>query len=256
MPVPEPEAPPAAESESQKQFEEEIRALLELAEKGTYYDLLGVTATTPGDVVKRNFHRLARKFHPDRHMGLSERVGLLQELMGRLTTAYKTLADAEKRASYDRQLAAGGAFTLGQGKTERQETVEECFARAKQYLRAGNFAASILWLRTCVEIAPTVAKYHAMLARSLAAVPQCRQEAIREFEKALELDAWNTSTYFQLGELYEVMEMPWRAAPLYRKILEIDPEHSKARDRLSQIGEKGEEREEKSFVSRLFHRER
>jgi tetratricopeptide (TPR) repeat protein len=255
---PEPSCPASAEdSPDTKKFEEEIRTLLDLAAKGTYYDLLGVTATSPAELVKENFHRMARKFHPDRHMGHSEWLGLLQELMGRLTIAYKTIVDDEKRAAYDKQIAAAGAFTLGQEKTETEETVDECLTRAKQALRAHNFAGSILWLRKCVEIAPNVAKHHAMLARSLAAIPQYRQDAVRHFSLAIELDAWNTSTYFQFGELYEVMRLPWRAVPLYRRILEIDPQHAKAIERLTALeadSESAKSKSEKSFISRLFQR--
>jgi tetratricopeptide (TPR) repeat protein len=257
-PPPEPmqERPRNEEVEIRKQFEEEIRKFLALTEKATYYEMLGVTASSPPAEVKQSFHKLARKFHPDRHMGQSQWIGLLQELMSRLSAAYKTLMDDEKRARYDKLLVTAGAFTLGQDKTESQETVEECLARAKENLRAHNFAGSILWLRKCLEIAPDVAKYHAMLARSLAAVPQYRQEAIGRFEKAIELDPWSTSAYFQLAELYEVMRLPWRAIPLYRKILEIDPEHSKASARLGELEPKREERKDKSFnfVSKLFQR--
>jgi tetratricopeptide (TPR) repeat protein len=256
--APEPQPPPPAEgSQDTAKFEEEIRALLDLAGKSTYYELLGVTATSPPELVKDNFHRMARKFHPDRHMGHSEWLGLLQDLMGRLTIAYKTIVDEEKRTAYDKQIAAAGAFTLGQEKTETEETVDECLTRAKQALRARNFAGSILWLRKCVEIAPNVAKHHAMLARSLAAIPQYRQDAVRHFSLAIELDEWNTSSYFQFGELYEVMRLPWRAVPLYRRILEIDPQHAKAIERLAALeagAESGKSRSENSFISRLFHR--
>ena len=255
--APEPPCPVAAEvSLEAKKFEEEIRTLLELANKSTYYELLTVTATSTPEQVKENFHRMARKFHPDRHMGHSEWLDLLQDLMGRLTIAYKTLVDVEKRAAYDKQIAAAGAFILGQEKTESEETVDECLTRAKQALRAHNFAGSILWLRKCVEIAPNVAKHHAMLARSLAAFPQYRQDAVRHFSLAIELDQWNTSTYFQFGELYEVMQLPWRAVSLYRRILEIDPEHTKAIERLAALESTGESeaKPEKSFLSRLFQR--
>ena len=243
-------------SEDTKKFEEEIRALLELAGKSTYYELLGVTATSPPEHVKENFHRMARKFHPDRHMGHSEWLDLLQDLMGRLTIAYKTLLDEQKRAVYDKQIAAAGAFVLGQEKTESEATVDECLTRAKQALRAHNFAGSILWLRKCVEIAPNVAKHHAMLARSLAAFPQYRQDAVRHFSLAIELDQWNTSTYFQFGELYEAMALPWRAVPLYRRVLEIDPEHTKAIERLAALetdGDSAKPKSERSFLSRLLH---
>jgi tetratricopeptide (TPR) repeat protein len=255
-PAPQPAAPPE-DSLDTKKFEEEIRALLDLAGKSTYYELLGVTATSPSELVKENFHRMARKFHPDRHMGHSQWLDLLQDLMGRLTIAYKTLVDAEKRAAYDKHIAAAGAFTLGQEKTEAEATVDECLTRAKQALRAHNFAGSLLWLRKCVEIAPDVAKHHAMLARSLAAIPQYRQDAVRHFSLALELDQWNTSTYFQFGELYEAMGLPWRSVPLYRRILEIDPQHAKALERLAAIAAQQDapkSKSDKSFVSRLFSR--
>jgi tetratricopeptide (TPR) repeat protein len=256
-PTPEQECPAQAESsEDAKKFEEEIRSLLDLAGKSTYYELLSVTATSTPEHVKENFHRMARKFHPDRHMGHSEWLDLLQDLMGRLTIAYKTLVDEQKRAAYDKQIAAAGAFVLGQEKTESEATVDDCLTRAKQALRARNFAGSILWLRKCVEIAPDVAKHHAMLARSLAAFPQYRQDAVRHFSLAIELDQWNTSTYFQFGELHEAMGLPWRAVPLYRRILEIDPEHTKAIERLAALENDGDSvkpKSEQSFLSRLLH---
>src|SRR5258708_20907183 len=84
------------------------------------------------------------------------------------------------------------------------------------------------WLRKCVEIAPDVAKHHAMLARSLAAIPQYRQDAARHFSLAIELDEWNTSTYFQFGDLYEMMRLPCRPAPLYLPILELLPPHTQS----------------------------
>ena len=254
---PEPQSAPVNEDAlDAKNFEDEIRALLDLAGKATYYELLGVTATSPPEQVKENFHRMARKFHPDRHMGHSEWLDLLQDLMARLTIAYKTLLDEPKRVAYDKQIAAAGAFTLGQEKTESEETVDECLTRAKQALRARNFAGSILWLRKCVEIAPDVAKHHAMLARSLAAFPQYRQDAVRHFSLAIELDQWNTSAYFQFGELYEAMGLPWRAVPHYRRILEIDPEHAKAIERLAALEDEtvsAKPRSAKSFLSRLLH---
>jgi curved DNA-binding protein CbpA len=254
---PEPEAPSPEQQVGLKQFDEEIHSFLKLATKATHYELLSVTAASTHAQIRQSFHALARKFHPDHHMGQSELVGLLQELMARLTEAYKTLSDSEKRAVYDKQLAEKGAFALGQSKTEVEETLDDCLIRAKQCLRAHNYPGSITWLRKCVELAPDVAKYHAILARSLAAVPQYRQEAVDQFKYAIELDGWNTSTYFQFAELYEVMQLPWRAVALYQKILEIDPEHSKATERLAQLEalEKEQKKAKKSSpFSRLFQR--
>ena len=51
------------------------------------------------------------------------------------------------------------------------------------------------------------------------------------------------------------MELPWRAVPLYRRILEIDPEHAKALDRLAALETKPRAARGKSFLSRLLHRD-
>ncbi len=257
-PVPEPSSATSAASEGGafSLFQIEMIRLLHLAEKGTYYQLLGVLPDSPPEQIKRNFYQLARKFHPDRHADRPECAGSLMKLMEAATKAYKTLASEQQRASYDKQLAASGIFNLDHGKTELQETGEECAQRAIELLRAYNFAGSIFWLRKCVRIAPNVARYRAMLARSLAAVKQYRKEAVEQFQKAIELDPLSIPTYLKFGRLYEDMQLPWRSRPLYEKILEIDPTHAEARERIRAIDAKEGKKGTKGppLVARLFSR--
>ena len=219
-------------------FECEVKQLLEVAERGSYYQLLAVTPESPDDQIKQNFYTLAQKFHPDHHMEQPGLAGLLKQLMGVLTEAYKTLKDKQKRIAYDRRLAASGSFSLHRGKTATQYTIDECARRAGECLSAKNFVGSISWLRKCVMAAPDDAKYHAALARSLSTIVAYRNEAIEHFKKAIELDPWNVDAYFQWAELYEEMQLPWRARTLYSKILEINPEQPKARDRLAHLNSK------------------
>lgn len=239
-----------------EEFESEMKKMLNLAESGTFYQLLSVGADADAATIKKNYYAMARKFHPDRHMGRSEWIGALQKLMESFTTAYKTLGDEKSRAKYDRRLAEGGAFAIGRAHSEKQETAEECMERAKECLRNKNYAGSITWLRKCVEIAPNESKYRAMLARSLAAVPTYRPEAIQHYEKAVELDPFNTSAMFQFSELFEEMKLPWRAVPLLKKILDIDPDHAKAREKLRRLDTDSPKKEEvsKHFLGKLFKR--
>ncbi len=239
-----PPAPAAAGSPGEalnlEAFEKDIQKWLQLSETGTYYQILEITPNTEPPEIKKAFHRLARKFHPDRHMGRSEWIRSLQTIMDGLTMSYKTLSDARARGCYDKRLSETGAYALGRAgvKTQKQDTAEECLEKAKECLRAKNFAGSIVWLRKCVEVSPDNSKNRAMLARSLGAIPQYRKEAIEHFEAAIKLDPWNVSAYFQFAELYELMQLPWRARPLYQKILDVDPEHGKARDKLKALDAK------------------
>jgi hypothetical protein len=208
--------------------EEEIRKFVTLAHTGTHYQLLGITSDSSKDQVKRGFYLLARKFHPDRHMDRPHWKESLQELMGAATEAYEILSDDEERFGYDKRLASGT-------RTESQETVQQCVKIASDCLRDENVAGYIFWMRKCVHNAPAVAKYRVSLAAGLMMNEWQRWEAIQQFEKAIELDPFDASAYLQFGVLYEQMRLPWRARTLYSKVLEIDPTHRAANERLASL---------------------
>ena len=222
-----------------------------MARKGTYYQLLGVTNDSPSGDVKRKYYALAKKFHPDLHMDKKQLAESLKDLMEKLTEAYQALRDEQNRSAYDQKLAAAGAFNLERSKTEAQETIEECMNRVQEYLRARNFNGSITWLRKCVYLMPESGKHHALLARSLGTVHAYKDEAIFHFEKAIELDPWNTDAYFYFGEFYETLHLPWRAQPLYAKILEMNPDHARARQKILQNTSKDRREKSRPDASRI-----
>jgi curved DNA-binding protein CbpA len=222
--------------------EEELKLYVAMAEKNNYYQLLGVAADSSKDQIKQSFYALARKFHPDHHMGKAEWAELLQQLMGAANQAYNVLSDDQRRAAYDERRA------LSEGRTVADETIEESLQLAAACRRDKNFAGSVVWMRKCVVLAPDVAKYRVLLAVSLTAEGHHRHEAIEHFQKAIEIDPWNIPAYLHFGELYEQIQLPWRARPLYSKILEIDPKHAGANERLAQL----DVREEKKSAPRIF----
>ena len=212
--------------------EKELKQYVALCAKSNYYQLLGITAEADKAAVKKAFYILARKFHPDRHMGKADWVAPLQQLMGAVTEAYNVLSDDKKREAYDKKL------TLSRNRTETEESIDDCLKFAAGCQRDNNLEGAIVWLRKCVKLAPDVAKHRVSLGACLSSLSHHRREAIEHFEKAIELDPWNTGAYLQFGELYEAMQLPWRAEPLYAKILEYDPVHKLARQRLARVSSK------------------
>jgi|HubBroStandDraft_6_1064221.scaffolds.fasta_scaffold38888_2 Flp pilus assembly protein TadD len=235
-------------------FEKEMEEMLALAETGTYYQLLRMTSESPRAQIRQNYYELVRKFHPDRHMDHAEWMQPLHTLMEGVTLAYKTLSDEAARRKYDERLAAGGAFTLGRNLSEYQKSAEECLKKARESFKAQNPGGTILWLRKAVDIEPTSQKYHALLARALSAVASLRLEATEHYERALEIDPWNTAVRLQLGALYEEMKLPWRAYPHYQKVLEIDADNVKAQERLRHLdGEPGKDGlSKRTFMDRIL----
>jgi DnaJ domain/PilZ domain len=224
--------------------EEELRRCLTLAQKGTHYQLLEITSDCRKDQVKKAFYHLARKFHPDRHMSRPDWKEMLQQVMGAATVAYETLTDDEDRFQYDRRLANGN-------RTESQESVDDCAKIAAACIRDQNVAGYIFWMRKCVHNAPAVAKYRVSLAGGLMLNEGQRWEAVQQFEKAIELDPFDSAAYLQFGALYEEMRLPWRARPLYLKVLEMDPDHSVAKARIARLVADGRKKPT-SKIPRIF----
>ncbi len=81
----------------------------------TYYELLQVAPDAPAAQIKRAFRQIIARYHPDKvqHLG-AEFQELAQARSAELTTAYKTLIDADRRAEYDQALKAAPAEGVAQ----------------------------------------------------------------------------------------------------------------------------------------------
>ncbi len=72
--------------------------------KRDYYEVLGVGKSASKDEIKKAFHKLAHKFHPDKKEGDADKFKEVSE-------AYSILGDEKKRAEYDSygRVFGGGA---------------------------------------------------------------------------------------------------------------------------------------------------
>lgn len=70
-----------------------------------YYDVLGVSRNANKEEIKKAYHNLAHKFHPDKTKGDDKKFKEINE-------AYQILSDDKKRAEYD---TYGRTFSGGQG---------------------------------------------------------------------------------------------------------------------------------------------
>jgi len=85
-----------------------------MAQTKDYYNVLGVSATASQDEIKKQYRKLAKKYHPDTNSNDPKAAERFKEI----SEAYQTIGDAEKRKQYDqmRQLGAFGGFGGGGGR--------------------------------------------------------------------------------------------------------------------------------------------
>ncbi len=74
-----------------------------MSEKRDYYEVLGVARESADDDIRKAYRQAALKHHPDRNQGNPDAEAKFKEA----TEAYTILADADKRAAYDRYGHAG-----------------------------------------------------------------------------------------------------------------------------------------------------
>jgi molecular chaperone DnaJ len=79
-----------------------------MAQTKDYYAVLGVSATATQDDIKKQYRRLAKKFHPD----ANQNDPTASERFKEISEAYNVLGNADKRKQYDemRRLGAFGGF--------------------------------------------------------------------------------------------------------------------------------------------------
>ncbi len=76
-----------------------------MSNKRDYYEVLGIDKKASKDDIKKAFHKLAHKFHPDKNSGDAEKFKEVSE-------AYSILSDDKKRSEYD---SYGRVFSEGGG---------------------------------------------------------------------------------------------------------------------------------------------
>jgi curved DNA-binding protein len=105
-----------------------------MASRQDYYGILGLSRTASPEEVKKAFHRLARKFHPDVNPGDKAAEAKFKEI----NEAYSVLSDRDKREKYDRfghegpsgHASSGGGFS-GFGGAGFEDIFSDLFGRGR-----------------------------------------------------------------------------------------------------------------------------
>jgi tetratricopeptide (TPR) repeat protein len=220
-----------------------------------HFEVLGLSRSAGENEVKEAYFRLAKRFHPDVHHGasLGDLRDDLEAVFIRLGEAYEVLRDPRKRGDYEERLgrqrpkpvASAGEATAGSAAPpplepsaaepardpeEEARLAEESIRRAAKLFEQEKYWDAIQLLVPAVEAVTGKARLRGqlLLARSRAKNPRWVKEAEEVLLTATRESPQAVDAWVLLGELYAQKGLRTRAVSMYRKALELKPDHEEA----------------------------
>ncbi len=243
------EVKPPAPAVPTKSPEAEVELLFtRLSSANSHYDVLAVGTLAELPEIKRAYHELARRFHPDR-FHQSELRANLESAFARIGRAYETLSDEKLRRDYDKSLAAKDqrkaaaepakketpGAQAGATKQPDASRAETSFKLGNEALERGQHEDAIRFFAEAATLEPRVAKYRAYYGTALMRNPSLRRTAETELQAALKLEPNNASFHLMLADLYQRVGLRKRAEHEALRALSVDPNNKSARELLSSL---------------------
>ncbi len=196
-------------------------------------ELLQINEHSTPEEIKRNYHRLAKEFHPDRvyQSADTELRNKVAAVFDAVSKAYTMMQDEAERSGYFR--------SLGTVKKEEEDThaalLEEQFKRGVEEFKIGNFWGAAELFRLVTRNFPKNPKAWSYLSLALSRIPNRLKEAEEALLQAIKLEPFSGEHYANLGHLYLKAGLAKRAQHQFEKALRLDPENGRARKGLDLI---------------------
>jgi len=191
---------------------ERVAGLLRQAGEASFYQLLGVVPTAATQEVHEAYDQIARLVHPVNaaRLGLVGREAVLEMLFERITHAYLTLFQPDRRKAYDRELSpqawsAAWAPAQGRRREEVREIAQSFYERAAALAEAEDFHFAIELLQQAVRADPRP-EFYALLGKLQAKNPRWLRAAAESLRRAVELGARDPELPAALQEIQQRLE--------------------------------------------------
>ncbi len=234
--------------------------LVKLAEElrgKNYFELLEVTESDEGDVLRQAYERLAVRTHPDRFSNASQAVrDLAQELYGLVKTAYDTLTDARSRTQYLLDEKKRHREAAKRQKGELALEAESEFIKGEAALKVRDYETALAHFGRALQLYPDEGDHHAYYGWALHLChpgdPAMVGEALEHVKRGLKLASHREKPYLFLGRLYKAIGRAEMAERMFTRAVQIQPECLEGLRELRLINMR--RKKSKGLIGRLLRR--
>jgi len=225
-----------------------------------HFEFLGVPRTATEAQVKEAYFRLARPLHPDsnRDPGLADLQGKREAAFHRLSQAYETLRDPQKRGRYEADLEARAprrppaptpppeAAPVPAREVDRSAEAAlalESVRQAERLFKEEKYWDAIQLLEPAIPRLERNSRMRAqvLLARAYMKNPNWGRRAEELLQRVVQENGDYADAYVALGNLYRASQLKSRAQAMYRKAVQAQPGHPEALAELAALDGEGPE---------------
>jgi len=195
-----------------------------------YYEVLGLPRTASPAEIKKQYHNLARQFHPDR----AKDKELAQRLFVQINQAYQTLSDAEKRSQYD----AGLVMQLQSNQSHAPQAAtmsQPVFSQAPPVQSPANGYASSRQTAPDPSVANQALLNEWLNQANNAFLGGDWKRAAQLCQQVLHADASKLAAHILMGDIHAEQGEMELARECYTRVLDLQPQNWVAKQKIERI---------------------
>jgi curved DNA-binding protein CbpA len=193
--------------------------------------VLNVSRNATADEIKRAYHRMAREFHPDRHLHfqtdtLKEK---LNTIFAYINESYRVLTQPQNILQADSATHAGVKY-----RDDKKITAKMKFSEGLSYLKKKNYEQALIFLGQALYLDNSISGYHFYYGIALLKNKRIK-DAEDSIKKALQFEPYNSEYVAELGHLYLQLGFKTRAKNTFEKALKYDSFNERASEGLEKL---------------------
>jgi len=228
-----------------------LEALWERVKTQDDFELFGIQAETRDADVQRAYRELIGSF-PSIPPDLDDLAGRVRS---RIDRAYGRVKAKELRAAFAGLRKASASRRPAAPDRSRSVEAERHFRKGQERLAAGDPVGASEALGMAVHLDPDQGEYNAHLGyalyRSQPGNDVIRREALEHIAKGVKLAPDQVTPLLLLGRMFRETGVPASAAKVFRKALELSPDHHEILQELCLLQVDPPQRKKKGLLGRL-----
>jgi tetratricopeptide (TPR) repeat protein len=214
----------------------QLTAIIEKMRSQDYFELFGLKRDADASAVKGAYFRLAKSYHPDTvPAGTPADIARLKaDIFALIGQANRTLSEANLKAEYLAELAAGGTGEKINIASLLQ--AEEFFQKGCILVKVKKFGEAVRQLDDAIKANASEGEYYGWRgwAKFFTFEDKVKGhlEAMRDIEHSLRLNPNAAAVHFFQGYLWKLKGELVKAKACFKRCVELDPRHVDAQREL------------------------